>query len=159
MAPVQGHCERSEAILTQQSIITYQLKGDELRKQGADEQAELKYQMAVVLWQVLFSQHSDTLIDLSDACYYLGQYYRKNGDYEKSNSYYQKVVDEFPQYHLSWNALFVIGDNYQKLSELGVISKTEANQKTIAAYQKLLQDYPDCKAAKVAQNWLNKNSN
>jgi hypothetical protein len=40
-----------------------------------------------------------------------------------------------------------------------VISKSEANAKTKAAYEQLLANYPDCKAATAAQNWLSQQVN
>ena len=90
------------------------------------------------------------------ACYFAGDCCHELGEYEKSVQYYQKVVDNYPTYGLAWSALFNIGSNYQQMSKAGLISKSEADAKTKAAYEQLLVKYPDCRAAIAAQGWLSR---
>ena len=88
------------------------------------------------------------------ACCRTGDCYRELREYEKSINYYHKVINDYPTYGMAWSVLFEVGHNYQRMGESGVISKSEANVKTKAAYEQLLAKYPDCKAATAAQNWL-----
>jgi tetratricopeptide (TPR) repeat protein len=81
--------------------------------------------------------------------------YRRLGQYEKAIEYYQKIVDNWPDYEYAWNALFLLGRSYEDLKESGVISKSQADPKIKAAYEQLLKKYPDCKAARIARRWLN----
>ena len=46
-------------------------------------------------------------------------------------------------------------DGRAHVQESGLISKSEAEAKIGAAYQQLLDSYPDCPAAAYAQSWMN----
>lgn len=94
----------------------------------------------------------------AEAYYYAGDCYRQLGEYGKSIECYQRVLSGCPEYEYAWNALFLIGRNYQGLKKSGVISKLEANTETRLAYEELLEKYPDCKAAKHAGCWLGWNN-
>jgi tetratricopeptide (TPR) repeat protein len=87
----------------------------------------------------------------------MAQCYQELGQYQKIIEYYQRVVDDYPDYQYTWNALFLVGRNYQNLKKAGGISASEADAKTRAAYQQLLEQYPDCMAARPAQRWLSRN--
>ena len=87
-----------------------------------------------------------------------GDCYRKLGEYNKSIHWYQKVVDEYPNFETAWNALFLVGRNYEELEKSAAIAESEADVKIKAAYEKLLRDYPRCKAAKYAGFWLSRHS-
>ncbi len=100
------------------------------------------------------SNDSNLLPAAAEVFCYAGDCYRRLGKYEKSNNCYQKVIDGCPDYEYTWNALFMIGDNYQELKKLGAILESNADTKTEAVYEQLLEKYPDCKAAKITQDWL-----
>ncbi len=87
-----------------------------------------------------------------------GQAYRKLGQYGKSAACYQRIADNYPESRLAGHSLFMVGRNYEELKKAGAVSESEADAKTKAAYEQLLEDYPDCKAAAIARRWLTNNS-
>ena len=93
---------------------------------------------------------------IPEACCWAGHSYYTLGKYTESIKCYQKVVDDYPDYHLAWHALFQVGRNYKKLKESGLISKSEADIRIKAAYEQILVDYPACPAAKGAEQWLSR---
>ena len=92
--------------------------------------------------------------EVAEAFYYAGDCYNKLGDYAKSIESYQRVVNDCPSYHLAWNALFMVGRNYQSLKESNITTELEADTMTRMAYEQVLEQYPDCKAVKIAKYWL-----
>lgn len=88
--------------------------------------------------------------------YYAAGCYGQLDLYEKSIQCYQRVVDDCPDYELAWNAQFLVGRNYESLKKSGVLTESQANPKIRAAYERILQAYPDTKAAKYAQKWLSR---
>ncbi|MEA3560765.1 MAG: L,D-transpeptidase family protein [Candidatus Omnitrophota bacterium] len=67
------------------------------------------------------------------------------GDQDKAAAYWKRLADEFPQSSYAGEALFNIGENYLKKGEL--LSAEEA-------YKKIIQDYPNSKIIKKAQQSL-----
>jgi outer membrane protein assembly factor BamD (BamD/ComL family) len=84
----------------------------------------------------------------------LGQSYFRLGNFVESASYYQKLVDEYPDSRFAWNAQFMVGRAYEKMEQAGAMSEQEAVGRIRTAYQNLLEEYPNCKSAKAAQRWL-----
>ena len=78
----------------------------------------------------------------------------KKRDYEKAIACYGNVAEKFPDDELAWNALFKIGRCYEDMEKAGLISAEKADAKIKAAYQKLIEKYPDCSAVKIAKRWL-----
>ena len=89
-------------------------------------------------------------------CYFSAVCYNRLGEYDKAIRYYQRVVDYYPEYDLAWNALFRVGDINQVLKKSGAISQSNADLKTKAAYEQLLERYPNCKVAKQVRDWLSR---
>ena len=131
----------------------YCVKANQLETQGLVEQGRQYVQKAIAVYETVVSEFSGSTAT-PEACYLAGNHYRKLGEYEKSTQYYQKVVDDYSGYRLAWSARFMIGRNYEELKESGALSKSEADAKIKAAYQQLLEKYPNCKAAKIARRWL-----
>jgi len=84
----------------------------------------------------------------------LAESFLKLGDFARSASYYQRVADEYPDKAYAWHAQFMAGRAYEEMQQTGAISKEQAAVQIKSAYQKLLQEYPKCKSAKIAQKWL-----
>jgi len=129
-----------------------------LRKEteGLDNQAKDSFQKALAIYEMVKNRVPGYVATADTLCW-TGACYRALGEYEKSIECYQKVVDDYPSYHMAWNALFLVGRNYEELKKSGAISPSEADPKIKAAYQQLLEKYPDSKPSAIAQNWLNKN--
>jgi len=130
------------------------VKAKQLEGQGglADE-ARQHIQKAIAIYKRAINEFPSSTAT-AEACYFTGDCYRKLGDYEKSTLYYQRVIDEFGGYRMAWNAQFMIGRNYEDLKGSGALSKSEADARIRAAYQRVVERYPDCKAAKAARQWL-----
>jgi tetratricopeptide (TPR) repeat protein len=83
-----------------------------------------------------------------ECCSYLGQH-------DKALEYFQGVVDNWPDYPSVSNVLLRIGRKYEYLKRSGVIPAAEAESMTASAYRRLVRDYPNCNAARIASKWLN----
>ncbi|HBG28634.1 MAG: hypothetical protein A2Y10_00060 [Planctomycetes bacterium GWF2_41_51] len=128
-------------------------RADQLEINDTNEQAKIYLQEAIDISEKIVNnlpQSSAT----PNAHSSIGDIYRRLGEYQKSLIYYQKIVDEYPNFDQAWNVLFMIGRNYNNLKEKGIISAEEANEKTHAVYALLLNKYPDCKAAASAKEWI-----
>jgi tetratricopeptide (TPR) repeat protein len=146
-----GHPSLGELILA----IAEPYYDEAFRKQseGLESQASSYFQTAITIAELVKSEVPDFVIE-PDTYLWEGACYRELGEYEKSIECYQKVVDDYPDHSLAWHALFLVGRNYEDLKESGVLSKSEADARIKAAYEQLLRDYPDCKAARYARRWL-----
>lgn len=109
----------------------------------------------VKVWEKVIRKFPDFFFDDADLYYFIANCYYNLGEYEKAAQCYQKVVDNWPDYQWDWNAQFLIGFSYERLKKLGAIPESQAIPKIKEAYEKLLEKYPDCPAAKNARYWLN----
>jgi TolA-binding protein len=135
----------------------YYLQANRLENEGLAEQSRSHLQKAISIYEALINEFPNC-DEVPDAYCWIGQFYRQLGDYQKSIESCQKVVDDYPDFRFVWDALRTVGLNYIKLKEAGVISESEADAKTKAAFEKLLEEYPTCPAAKYAADWLNEHN-
>ena len=136
----------------------YYNKAFRYEKEGLEAEARDSFTKALIVWERIITQLPESQsIGLKHAYFFSAVCYRRLGKYEKSIEYYQEVVDNRPDYPYAWDALFRVGRNYENLKGSGLISESEADAKIRAAYEQLLAKYPDCKAAKAAQSWLEEN--
>ena len=133
----------------------YYKRASQLQEQGLTEKAKNCLNKAAAIWDGVIRDFSGSAF-AAGACGWVGDCYRKLGDYEKSNLYYQKVIDDYSGYYMAWQGLFMIGRNYEKMGQAGVISESQGKADARSAYEQLLAKYPDCKAAKAASNWLSR---
>jgi TolA-binding protein len=138
----------------EQIAQTYREQSYKLKSQVDPNQARDKIQKAISAYDIIINQIPPSTA-VPEACLSSGDCHTKLGEYEMAVSYYQRVVDDYPEHHRAWHAQFMIGRNYELMSEAGLISKPEAEPKIRTAYEQLLQKYPDCKAVKAASAWLN----
>ena len=78
-------------------------------------------------------------------------YAQELGEYEKGIDYFQAAVDSRPVYAHAWAAQFLVGRYYEKLRDTGAVAEPEANALAKAAYEAVLEDYPDSYWAENAQ--------
>ncbi len=153
LADFEGHPHlASSVILTAEG---YYLIADELASTGASAQSR-EYTEKAIETAKLITERFPGSHEVPNACCFIGQCYNKLGDYGKSAEFYQKVAEDYPDYELAWRAQFMVGRNYENLKGLGVISASQADSQVKAAYEKLLDKYPDCEAAQIAIRWLQK---
>jgi len=126
---------------------------------GQQYYTQNRFSEAAAMWeQIMSGTPSFTDDEFAEAYPYMGDCYQRLGQYEKAIESYKKLADNYPDYQYSWHALFLTGHNYQRMKKAGGISADAADAETRAAYQTLLEKYPDCKAAKAAQDWLSRNN-
>jgi tetratricopeptide (TPR) repeat protein len=90
----------------------------------------------------------------AEAYHVLAICHERLDEYPKAIEYYQKVVDNWPDFEYAWSAQFLIGHNYKRLSAAGVVPASEAYGQIRAAFEQVIQKYPDCPAADAARGWL-----
>lgn len=108
------------------------------------EKSKDYFEKALAVWKKEYEQ-----LPLSrytkDAWYFSGVIYRRHlRDTAKGLTYYQKVVDEWPDYRYAWSAQAMIGHCYGQLLDAGLMSEAEAEPKIEQAYKTLIERYPDC---------------
>jgi tetratricopeptide (TPR) repeat protein len=79
------------------------------------------------------------------------------GRYADSIEYCNKMLNNYPDYDYCWHIQFMVGQSYEEMLKAGKISEPEAKAQIEVAYQKVLKNYPDCEAAKLAKKWLARN--
>jgi len=96
------------------------------------------------IWERIVPQRPESQsIDLKHAYYFSAVCYHRLREYERAIEYYQKVVDDWPDYLYAWSAQYLIGNCYEKLRNSGVIPESEANPKIEQAYEAVVEKYPD----------------
>jgi tetratricopeptide (TPR) repeat protein len=86
----------------------------------------------------------------SDSC-------QRLSNHSKAIEYYNKILNEYSEYEYCWHIQFMVGLSYEEMLEAGNISELQAKTQIESAYRKVLKNYPDCKAAKLAKKWLVRN--
>jgi outer membrane protein assembly factor BamD (BamD/ComL family) len=73
------------------------------------------------------------------------------GDYATAVKYFQKVVDDWPNYeHAAW-AQSKVADYLQEMVKAGLMSAEKAKPMIIEAYQALIDNYPKSEWAERAK--------
>jgi TolA-binding protein len=134
----------------------YYLQALSYEKQNINTKARENFEKAIGIWEKMMKQLPSSSAYVPHAYYYSGSCYERLNEFAKAVQHYQKVVDDWPKFQFAWNALFLLGRSYEGLKESGLISNSEADAKTKAVYQQLLERYPSCPAAKIAKHWLNR---
>ncbi|MCW4050907.1 MAG: tetratricopeptide repeat protein, partial [Candidatus Bathyarchaeota archaeon] len=150
-----GHPGMPQEVLDVAEI--YYSEGFREENEGLVSQAKESFQKVLAIAEIVKNRVPGYVM-AADTCCWTGASYRALGEYEKSIECYQKVVDDYPSYHMAWHALFMVGRNYEELGKSAVIPQLEADMKIKTAYQQLLENYPDCSAAKPARDWLNRHN-
>ena len=156
---IASHSSDSElSIAVYQIAKQYSGQALQAENEGLVSLAQDYSQKAATLWERAIDELPVTLATPPDAGCIAGDCYYELGEYEKSIGCYQKVVDGYPSFQYVWHALHMVGLNYEKMQEAGRISKPEAEPMIKAAYEQLLEKYPDCPRAEYVRNWLNQHS-
>jgi tetratricopeptide (TPR) repeat protein len=131
----------------------YYRKASKMEDQGQAEQARPYIQRAMNAWEMAIDRFPGTPSAVK-GCLWMGYCCQKLAEYGRSIVFYQKVVDDYPGYRLAYYALLMVGRNYESLKRSGLMGASEADAKAKAAYEQLLQQYPDCSSVDYAQSWL-----
>ena len=127
-----------------------------LQREGLEVQARDDFTKVIDFAERLIQQFPTSPL-IAEAYQVLATCYRRLGQYEKAVEHYQKLADNWPDHEFAWLALFRVGRIYRNLEETGAIPRSEANPKARAAFELIVQRYPDSPAAGPASDWLNYN--
>jgi len=133
--------------------VQYHMKAGRLAEQGLAEQGKTCFRKSGMIFEKIVNGFS-TFSNIAKVCSSAGDCFYKVGDYEKSVAYYQKVADDEPDYRYAWYAVFMVGRNYEFLKGSGVMDDAELEARIKAAYEQLLERYPDCRSVDYARSWL-----
>jgi tetratricopeptide (TPR) repeat protein len=122
--------------------------------EGLNEQAKEHFRKAIDVSERIIKELPESSFT-PQAYILLGECYRHLGQHQNAMEYYQKVVSDWPNSQYTWYAYLLIGCTYEQLRDSGVVEKSLAYTQIKAAYERILQDYPDCPAVRAASNWLN----
>lgn len=117
------------------------------------DKAKESLQKAFAKWEGMITQFPNAS-RVEQAHYLIGECCYRLGQYEKAIEYYQKTVDNFPDYENAWLAQNRVAKVYKFMLMDGMIPRHEAETLVKAVYEKLIDNYPDCPAAKTANKWL-----
>jgi TolA-binding protein len=136
----------------------YYKDGLSRESEGFADKARDRFEKAVEIWDRVIN--GLPVSEIPEVRCWVGDYYYKLGKYEESMHRFQRVVDNHPDYEHAWRALFMVGLNYERMKDSGLIAKSEAQTKIRSVYEQLLQRSPNGRAAEYARTWLNEhNSN
>jgi len=113
---------------------------------GEMEAAETAADVLIANYQLTFR--------IGEAVCDVAQEYEGAGEYLRAAEVYEKVADLWPEFEYAWHAQFMAGRCYEKLKESGAIEGVEADEKIKAAYERVVERYPECQGAKIARRWL-----
>jgi outer membrane protein assembly factor BamD (BamD/ComL family) len=85
-----------------------------------------------------------------------GDCYNELGDHQKARSNFQKVMSDHSDFKYTWYAQFMIGRTTEGLKKQNTLSAAQADAQIDAAYQAVIDNYPDCPAAGHAKAYLSK---
>ncbi len=123
-------------------------------REGLDEQANWYYQQTIAECERIITQLPETGYITAEACFFSAVCYGRLGQYEKAIKYYQKVVDNWPEYKSAPSAQSRIAKTYKWLLRFGVMSESEAERAITVAFEQLVEKFPNCTAVKSAKEWL-----
>jgi TolA-binding protein len=124
--------------------------------QGLDAKADEYFRKVISAGQAILKQWPDSVAG-PEICHISGICYERVDEYPKAINYYQKVVDEWPDYEHAWEAQFRIAKMSKWLILNGAKSDSEVHAVVKSAFKQLVESYPDCPAAEGARNWLEGN--
>jgi tetratricopeptide (TPR) repeat protein len=154
LSDFSGHADLAEQVL--QVGEPYYDEGLRKKGEGLELEAREDLQRALGIYETVKNSVAG-YVPTAETDLWRGACYGALGEYQKSAECYQKAADDELGDDLAWYALFMVGRKYESLKESGAISETEADAKTKVAYEEVVERYPDCPAAKIAERWLNRN--
>jgi len=114
------------------------------------------FQKATSVWERVITDFPDSNY-AADAYFYSARCFSRIGEYSKAIDLYNVVAGIWPEREFAWDAQFLIGQHYQKLADMGELSRSAADVQTRDAYERLVEKYPDCPAAMYARTWIDHN--
>jgi tetratricopeptide (TPR) repeat protein len=138
------------------TAIGYYKEFQKQKAAGYEEQAKVCLERAQKALEIVVDR-LPKFRPSNEATLYLADCHRLLGHSEQALAYYQKVVDEYPNFEYVWNAHFQIGDMNYKLKLKNIIPSQIANPIIIREFETILEKYPDSPVARAASQWLQEN--
>jgi tetratricopeptide (TPR) repeat protein len=155
MSRFEEYFTNSEEKVLVAHILAEMLSDKAVRTNGEQRVNLVNYSIELYENNVLGKTENKNIIP--EAYFVLSNNFYSIKNYSKAIGFYDKLLDEFPKYQMNWHAQFMVGHIYEKMLEKGLVSISEAEQHIKSAYTKVLDKYPHCKAAKIAEMWLDRN--
>ena len=126
-------------------------------KNGLSAQAKDYYVGAAavcerIIWRLPSSSEYTPRAHFHAAVYYSQELV----DYLRGIEHYQEILNNWPDYDYVCYAQYNIGKYYKRLRDEGKVSENEANAETEAAWQAVIDNYPECSWRKNAYYQLAK---
>jgi TolA-binding protein len=126
------------------SAICEQCCKQGLSKDANDpNQAKDIYGVSVKICDRLISEMPDYSL-APETCRWAGYCCFRLGKFEDSIGYFQKVIDDYPHDEYAWSAQCWLGDCYERLKISGAMPEPNVTDQMEAAYQAVIEKYPDC---------------
>jgi tetratricopeptide (TPR) repeat protein len=138
--PYSGEC------LSRVSLKCFQ-SASYLKKQQQFESAKDYYSIAQDLWLRIIQELP---CNLAESYYAVAACCQQRGDWDGAVEYYQKVVDEFPDYKYAGGSQCAVGWCFEVLRDSNQIPKEIVNPMIENAFVSVLTNYPDCYVADYA---------
>lgn len=133
-------------------------KALDLERTGQGGSAGTYLRKAIKGWEAIVTRLPETAHVTKEAWQLAGDCYRRLGEHQEAVVCYEHIVKTWPSSEMAWNAQYLIGYSYERLKRGGAVPREEADAIIEAVYVQLLETYPDCPAAKAANNWLKRNA-
>jgi tetratricopeptide (TPR) repeat protein len=122
----------------------YYYMAEDVASTGDPNRINPTYQKAMAVWQQ-FEQAMPNHNNPQSA-YFSGIVCQKLGRYEEAVVQYQRVVEKWPWYDKAWHAQYMIANCCEELAMENKVPSGAVK----AAYQRLIENYPESSAAKRA---------
>jgi len=123
---------------------------------GDTEKEQELYRKAIAVWQQLILQCPDSEY-APVSCYSCGIRYTQDlQEYRLGIDYFQLLVDTWPDHQHACRAQLYVGAYYHLLLSSGAMPEEDLLSKVKEAYQKVIDNYPDCELADKALSRLEK---
>lgn len=133
----------------------YYFRAEESLKKGNDEQAKDDFLKAIAIWEKNRTQLTDSLHQ-AHAIYYSGDAFKKMGQYEQAIECFRQIVIQRPDYENAWNAQYSIAGCYDRMCQENIITKKERDTNVKQVLMVLVEKYPNCPAARLAQREIDR---
>lgn len=136
----------------------YYLQGGIVLADKDSEKAKIFYSKALSIWDNNINQIEDSRHRCL-AYYYSAVAYQNTGEMDKAMQFYDIVVTQWPDYEKAWDAQFMIVRICRDLRREGKLAKASADPIIRSGCVNVLQRYPQCPVAGIAQRWLEEEAN
>jgi len=127
---------------------------DLMESSGPCEYTRTHLGKAIEKWNLIIEQMPRDTSAMPIAYYYLARAYYHLRDYEKAERHCTTLLERWPAHELAWEAQFLVAKMAKRMIAETGRPETEPQDKMKAAFEQLLENYPNCPAAATAHKWL-----